>query len=297
MPGGKLKKLIIPIVSIAILSAALITTTYTWLQSSRRADSQGTEMTIEAETYNIIVDRADTRYDSYIDVSSFKDMFDDSFDLTNSSTASSTKLGFELHNEFRYDGEYYLMPGSYGTLTFYIEPHEGVGDITVNLNLALGGYKKRYEENESTHMMDLVFDEVDDQNVLNILKGHVMFFTSRSGANFESYRYNGLITEGTFSYSTHGKSKSTDPGKENYYKVVLYWDWPVTYSEILTGISGGRYPSSVNTYINNHKNYFFASNLDKNDEDSLNDGYNDGDQLIGDNVSFLVVYLGNQQEE
>ena len=169
MPGGKLKKLIIPIVSIAILSAALITTTYTWLQSSRRADSQGTEMTIEAETYNIIVDRADTRYDSYIDVSSFKDMFDDSFDLTNSSTASSTKLGFELHNEFRYDGEYYLMPGSYGTLTFYIEPHEGVGDITVNLNLALGGYKKRYEENESTHVMELVFDEVDDQNVLNIL--------------------------------------------------------------------------------------------------------------------------------
>ena len=298
MPGRNIKKLAIPIVSIVILLVALITTTYTWLQSNQRTDSNGTEMAIEAETYNLIIDRSDTRYNSYDSVSNFKDMFssDYSYDLTNSSTASSPKIGFELHNEFIHDHEYYLMPGSYGTLTFYIQPHDDVGDIIVNLNITLGGFKKRYEE-DLEHHMNLVFDEVTDDNVLNILKGHIMFFTGRTGANYESYKYSGLIENEAFTYNTSGKAKSTDPGKEDCYKVVIYWDWPVTYSGIVAATgSGKKYPSRVTTYINNHRNYFFASNQNSNDEDLLNDGYNEGDQLIGDNVSFLVVYLSNMEE-
>ena len=93
-------------------------------------------------------------------------------------------------------------------------------------------------------------------------------------------------------------SKCTDPGKTDLYKIELYWEWPITYYAIHDDLSTtspavtNKYPVETGVFMEQNPNYFYPPYATLTTDENKSDAYNDGDQLIGDNVEFLVVRIG-----
>ncbi len=285
-----------PFIILLVIAAIVTTVTYTWIAMNTEVGSNGTDMSISGTTYDLLIPARATTYNSYDGISTLQDDLETAgYDYnTNITTAQSAHLACELVNEFMYEDEYYLMPGAYGYLTFYIKPHDGVSRVDTNIHITLDGLRKTYVN----LVLRLVAFEHTPENEerFNMLKGHFLFFTERTGNNSSNYKYSGLIEDGVLSYSTNGQSLSTDPGYTDCYKITLYWVWPVTYQDIYDNLTVDendpkKYPSSLGTYVDDNRNYFFKTNAQSNDNNLLNDGYNEGDQLIGDSFHYIVVYL------
>ena len=121
------------------------------------------------------------------------------------------------------------------------------------------------------------------------------FRSSRTGATYEDYQYTGLIDDGVIHFSTAGRTPTQIDG-ETCYEVTLYWEWPETYYSIANNINAQngnteKYPYELRAYIDDHRDYFFASNANSSNPQELSNGYDDGDQSIGDNVKYIVVYV------
>ncbi len=271
-----------------------------WFTQGSALSAENMQVALEHKNYYLLVDRT-ARYDVLIEgepvysgVSELKTFLRDEedFSLTESSTRSVQRLACELQNEaaVRIDGVdyYYLMPGSYGTLTFFVEPKEDE-DVSVELGLELGGYVEELDEFDN-----VVVQEVTNPLVRRLLTGHLLFFTGRTGGTYENFQYSGLITDYSIHYSTEGKSKV--PG-EDYYEVTLYWEWPVTYNEIVAGMSTTdpavtrKYPPELREYIDDNRDAFFLTNKNSNDLELLSDGYNDADQVIGTHAGFISAFV------
>ena len=50
-----------------------------------------------------------------------------------------------------------------------------------------------------------------------------------------------------------------------------------------------KFPAELTDYINAHRSFFFVINQDSNDPEELSDGYDDGDQTIGDRIHYILV--------
>ncbi|MBR5941975.1 MAG: hypothetical protein IKZ81_01375 [Clostridia bacterium] len=281
-----------------------------WFASNDSVEADGMQVAAANNGYEFVVQRT-TEYDSllngepkYEDVALLKSTLAAApyhYDLTAVSTAAASKLAYELQNDapFRDDNEYwyFLMPGACGSMTFYIHPFSSEG-VQANMELTLGCFGVVIDENDRR-----VVREVTSENVLNMLKGHIIFFTERrvdanDPTDTDKFKYNGLITDGTISYDTtqHTPTTMTLNGEQiSVYEITLYWEWPLTYYDISekTGNTAfaDRYPPELLTYMNAHRNWFFAVNQNSNDPDDLSDGYNDGDQMIGENASYFAAFI------
>lgn len=273
-----------------------------WFAENRRVSAETMSVTATNSNYTLLVERTDV-YDElhngdpvYAGIAELKTLLRDEegYSLTATSTGDAPRLAYELTNEavtyVEGDEHYYVMPGSYGTMTFYIKPN-GNGDIEDDLTLELGCYRDAYDEFDNP-----VIRSVTNDHVLRLLQGHFLFFTERTGATPEEYQYSGLITDNTIHFSSRGKTKV--PGKD-YYEIKLYWEWPLTYFDIDEGISTTtpavtrKYPAELRDYIEANRDAFFAANENSNVVDLLNDGYNDGDQTIGVNADYFVAFICN----
>lgn len=261
---------------------------------------------VSTESIDLLVDRNDeyeSGYDGITGATSLQSaLTNDDYSLTYTSTSDSSHLAQELRlAEATYENKRFLMPGAYGTLTFYIRPKLGHETDSVRLTLTLGGYKDEYveETNEQTGVTTSTKTvvPVTSARILALLKGHILFFTGRTGASFNSFVYTGQITDGSFTYDMSEHSTCSDPGKTDCYKIMLYWEWPLTYADIEENISTSspavtkRFPEATGTYLAEHPTYFFPFNLPENDPDGKSNSYNDGDQTIGDGVNYFVAYL------
>ena len=274
--------------------------TFGWFSDNRSVSATGMSIALSSEKYDVYIEKKQ-KYDEikngeevYEGISVFKQALSAlgiSFNTTEDLFTSS-RLALELDNEVKHDNVYHLVPGTYGTFTLYIKPNVNE-DFVVNLDIELSGYKKGYDENDDI----VVFIPEDDEKyntALDMLKGHIMFFGGRTKSGNVVTKYTNFF-EHTITYNTAGKSKVTVDGVD-YYKLVVYWEWPLLYSDIVDNIRSEsdttkKFPPEVGNYVNAHRNYYLASNLESDDIDDLSDGYNDGDQLIGDNIHFLVVNL------
>lgn len=281
---------------VVIIAGILLTLgavcSFAWFSQNRRTDESGLEISVHTAQYEILIDRT-TRYDSGYDVITGSGHTKDSltagsYSTTATSTMTSPFLAYELINEYRYENKYDMMPGSYGTLTFYLRPLTNA-DLTINFRLDLGGYVLTYD-NEGTES----FDAVTSTTVLNLLKGHILFFTERTGANFNSYVYDGLIDDGTFSFATSEHSLCEEVGKTDCYKITLYWEWPITYyditDELSTELTTLRFPEETADYLENTE-YFFLSLPTGASDNQMSDAYNDADQAIGNGVDCIIAYV------
>ena len=268
-----------------------------WFASGDSVEGSGMAIVAEGPDYEILIDRTaeydDPKYDG---VSRLKAALSSNhFDLAENSTETAARLGYELRNEVSYSENEInyksLTPGSCGTMTFYLKPLHG--DIDLTFDLSIGCYVNRYGNNDT-----LVTEEVTDPTVLDLLRGHILFFTERTGNTPEDYKYSGLLynENASFSYDTSTHTASTDPEKAGCYEITLYWEWVMTYDEIAAntsanGQSDKKYPSALSAYIAASPQCFFATNQGSSDPAELNDGYNDGDQTIGDHANYIVAYV------
>ncbi|MBR4910944.1 MAG: hypothetical protein IKZ47_06460 [Clostridia bacterium] len=285
----------------AVLYVVTLNSSLGWFAQNRRVGGRNMQVGVESDTYDLLVERG-TEYDTvllggddkYPGIDTFKAAVAAlGYSFTATSTETSSEISFELVNEVatRSDGVdyYYLNPGACGTLTIYLKPKSGVSDVVAHLDISIGGYVNEYENDV------LVLNEMTSATALDLLKGHILFFTERTGASQEYYKYNGLITDGLLTYDTSQHAKSTKPGKTDCYEITLYWEWPVLYQNIydMTGAAAfdDRYPPELTDYVDDNREYFFASIRNTNDLDVLNDEYNDGDQAIGENADFITVTI------
>ena len=287
----------------AVLYIISLSSSLGWFANMLRTSATGMSVAVASEDYALLVER-NNEYDSlllggapkYEDIPALKTKLAAApynFDFTEISTGSAGALALELDNETVYteDGVNYryLMPGSCGTMTFYLRPDTAGADVVANLKLDLGCFFNEYVNDT------LVLSEETDPVVLDLLRGHILFFTDRTGNSPADYKYGGLMETGDFTYDTTEHVLCSDPGKTDCYKIVLYWEWPMTYQDIADGTGAAafddRYPPELADFVSNSPECFFATNAGSLDIDELNDGYNDGDQAIGEHANSLVAYI------
>lgn len=290
---------------IGVLLFISIEESVAWFTHETATEAGGARVSLHHDEYELLVARS-TEFDRqegspaepvYPGVAEFKDELTDlDYSLTYTSTGSGKALAFELHNEKAVDGKYSLLPGSYGTLTFYVKPSAATGAVPSAFSLELLGFSNSYD-----HEDNLVIQEVTNTTILNYLKGHILFFTGRTGATGSAYQYNGLIEDGTFPFTTTGRTPASAAGELNgCYEVTLYWEWVETYNEIRNNVSTTspavtkRFPAEVGEFFEDHRDYFLAKNHYSTDVTALNDGYNDADQLIGIYVNYFVAQIADQ---
>lgn len=298
--------------SFLILSAVVLTAVFHpslgWFANNRSTVTTGIHVAVSCDDCDLIVVRAN-EYDKtkgtppierYPGIGKLKEYFeDDGYDVDDeTSTSAAPKLAFEMVNELeRSDFDEYaggqvatrfLMPGAYGTLTFYLKPLEGIDRLQKTFGLSVEGFRTVTVDEEEE------IREVSSSGTLELLKGHILFFTERTGADHEHFAYDGLVEE-SFVFDTYGRSPIADGELEGCYEVTLYWEWPETYLDISRRTSDGehtrKYPAELGEYVSRHPEYFFAINRTSNDETELSEGYDDGDQKIGNQVHFISALI------
>jgi len=298
------------LIVVGVIFTAVFHPSLGWFATSKGNMVSGMTVVTTAEDCELLIERPnENEFDStkgsppierYPGIGALKTYFtQDGFDpTTETSTSNEPRLAFELVNELERSeldeelGEYintrYLLPGAYGTLTFYLRPFPGVERVRKTFTLTLAGYYA--VESEGNY----VIHEVSSQTTLDLLKGHILFFTERTGNTHEEYRYDGLV-DGSFLFDSNDHDLCEEVGKTDCYKITLYWEWPETYLDISRKLSSpghaDKYPAEVGAYITEHRTYFFAINQASNDETERSEGYDDGDQMIGSQVHYVSVLI------
>ena len=294
------------LIVVGVIFTAVFHPSLGWFATSKGTMVSGMTVVTTADDCELLVERPN-EFDStkgappierYPGIGALKTYFtQDGFDpTTETSTSNEPRLAFELVNELERSeldeelGEVintrYLLPGAYGTLTFYLRPLPGVERVRKTFTLTLAGYYA--VESEGNY----VIHEVSSQNTLDLLKGHILFFTERTGNTHEEYQYDGLVA-GSFVYDT--AEHEVYDAQQNIYKITLYWEWPETYLDISRRTSTlettRKYPKELTDYVTANARCFFAINQASNDETERSEGYDDGDQKIGSQVHYVSVLI------
>lgn len=291
-----------------ILFSAVFLPSLGWFSSQTTVATTGMHVVAVTEDCDVLVERRSEydrtkgsppieRYPGIVALKEYHE--DDGYDVdTATSTAETPKLAFEMVNELSHS-EYddyagaqidsrFLMPGSYGTVTFYLRPFAGVTRLRKSFSLTIDGLYAVETQN------GYEICEVSSQSTLDLLKGHILFFTERTGATHEQYCYDGLVDR-SFIFDSAEHELCDEVGKTDCYKVVLYWEWPETYLDISRNTSDAentrKYPSELEDYVSENPEFFFAINQASEDETERSEGYDDGDQKIGNHVHFVSTIL------
>lgn len=282
------------IVVTGILLVLVSICSFAWFSNSRTSGGNGLGVVVSTQNFELLVERT-ARYESGYPIITSTDgvkdtLLDEEYDFTEVATGDSPRLAYELVNEYEYESKYNLMPGAYGTLTFYLRPLGGVTNLNVAFKLAIGGFVTTYDEQGENATFGRI---AEDSVVLSLLRGHILFFESRTGSTIEDYVYGGLIEDGTFSYDTSTHSLCDEVGRTDCYKITLYWEWPITYIDITDNISTAsvtrRFPAAMADYLEDHGEYFFLQQVSGSDVNEMSDAYNDADQAIGTGAQSIVV--------
>ena len=296
------------LVVVAVVFVAVMHPSLGWFSLAPNLKVSGMCVAISAENCDILVDRplepeydrekGETSIPLYSGVAQLKTLLEsDGYDATTAtSTASEPYLAFELVNRlvrWEMDDDLgtnvdtrYLMPGAYGTLSFYIRPYEGVDRVVKTFSISLVGYYAVETESGPEIRQTTL------PSALELLNGHILFFTEEANdgeGDHEDYRYDGLV-RGSFTYDTDEHELCDEEGKTDCYKVTLYWEWPLDYLDIYQNIST-KYPAQLGEYVADKPEYFFAVNQSSSDVKELSEGYDDGDQRIGNHIQYVSVII------
>ena len=177
-----------------------------------------------------------------------------------------------------------LVPGSFGSTTFYIVPNDPDTDLTVELEINTYGLKQfgendpmRLSRVECTGAERETYDAVDD-----LLDGHILFFAEKDSA------YHQLLPDGKMCYNTSEHRGELNENGE--YEITVYWIWTEYYNQLIdTEAEDALFDNSQDSiemaeYIKQHENRFFYK---KNENDDLSDQYNNSDYLIHQNTDYI----------
>lgn len=248
-------------------------------------------------------------------------MIDASDDTDNTETYY---VGF-TNLAWRLDDDVTLMPGTSGSMTFYIIPRKE-NLTSANLTFTL----KAYEDDTKTGVAAVS----KDNQLQNLVMGHILFFRNRdadgSYAGWIAPDENGSYLTGNSEYSfTVTPENKTTFEKDKPYPVTLYWIWPnYIRNYIYTNQNGSLFTNPDSSDYKNLLKFLNKENFQNNEAEQkyskifyvkpdsgatsakdstggngnqinsnitdavlneCNEAYNNADQYIGENARYLYV--------
>lgn len=215
------------------------------------------------------------------------------------SDAMTVTLGSNLNNETAGS----LYPGARGKITFTVTPRtDNLGDITINLSRVLKVKDNIYKEADGNL-------PANASTLLNLVKGHLLFFTSCQNGYYSGRVENSQIKIEKKKFCDD--EVETNPTK-NPVPVTLYWVWPEYFQNfVLTGNTNyyknlfaaeGKDYDALKTDVNDNKtNYFYdpSSTVAVSDPyanvDACSALYNNADEKIGNEVISIQLRITAQE--
>ena len=184
-----------------------------------------------------------------------------------------------------------IAPGTSGKLTFYVIPREkGYKEFSFQMNFAA------YKKGENT---DSDIQEINNDQIKNLLKGHILFFRNYS----EDVGYTDRIENGGKFNITSGDQEFPP---EQAIPITIYWVWPEYFQSFMS--SGELFKAGstdIGTFeedMKEHPEKYFANyapdKIDSNwNFESLNadhftyltECYNTADFQIGSNLDYFYI--------
>ena len=216
------------------------------------------------------------------------------------SDAMTVTLTSNLNNETAGS----LYPGARGKIMFTVTPHtDNLGDITISLSRVLKAKGNIYKEADGNLSNDA-------STLLNLVKGHLLFFTSCQSGYYSGRVENSQIKIPKSAFCEGGKT--TNPTNKSV-PVILYWVWPEYFQNfVLTG-NTNYYKNlfaaedagyvELKTDVNGNKaNYFYGSSSavaatdhPYDNMDTYSALYNNADELIGNEVISIQLRITAQE--
>lgn len=218
------------------------------------------------------------------------------FDTSNSMTVT---LNSNLNNYT--SGS--LYPGARGQIKFTVQPlTKDLNGATIDISRVL-----QLKDGDGTLVKENDYTQQNMPDTLKLAKGHLLFFTACSDAGFYSNHVTDsiVIEKSKFQDESGNTTKPVD--------VTLYWAWPEYLQNfVYTGnanyyknifASASEDYTSMQTYVNKHKDYFYYGYGDgatipelSNEMKSAalgqcTDYYNKADDYLGNNVEYLQLQL------
>ena len=177
-----------------------------WFAANNRVGATGSRILAQGPRFTItsvVTEGQDSHASVYDDSTTMEKESDElSFSVTDSSNLNNYTQGG-------------LYPGASGVLSFTVTPYvDDIGNITISLSLII------QTKNNAT----------DDTALLNLLRGHLLFFTAKNG----DY-YSDRVTDSI----TIKSGELYKGGKLTPVTIDLYWIWPEYFQNyVLTGNVG-----------------------------------------------------------
>ncbi|WP_303797254.1 hypothetical protein [Ruminococcus flavefaciens] len=214
--------------------------------------------------------------------------------------------------------KYGLGPGSYGTLQFTVVPTDKTTTLDLEFKTLVAAYVAEYDE-YGLENIETSLTPVEDVDINGYLKGHILFFyESTEEVAGEQTTVLHLIEDNDFTFSV-----------TNDTTITLRWVWPETLHDILAADIEGIDPLSsleVRNYMFSEPAHFLLRydtpaegeaafgdmSIDLTDEENLETNissvsarinnstklydkysswYNNADQMIGDEISYITFEL------
>lgn len=216
------------------------------------------------------------------------------FDTSNSMTVT---LSSNLNNYT--SGS--LYPGARGQIKFTVRP------LTNDLNGATIDISRVLQLKDGALVKESDYTQQNMPDTLKLAKGHLLFFTACSDAGF----YSSHVTDSIVIKKSEFQDESGNTTKP--VQVVLSWVWPEYLQNfVYTGnanyyknifASASEDYTSMQTYVNEHKDYFYygyddgaaipelSSEMKSAALGQCADYYNKADDYLGNNVAYLQLQL------
>ena len=304
----RIKRLILFMV--AVFSLALALGTMAWFASNKEVEGNDILVFMQDGSFELMVEGEAGLFDQFLPSTYTKAGANNPFRTNPEHTAiqwlvsENANIGnYESDDEDAVEG---IAPGSEGQLNFKVIP--GLEDpLELQFTLNLTAYRSG-AANPSTldDLTPVVSGDSDYDLLTGFLEGHILFFTSKD----ENGKYSGLIDDTFTETITFDKDAQ---GQAQPYPMTIYWIWPNTFEEeMLTDSDLGTGQKSVCSSTElldrfaEHPEYFLDqfeapenTTLDadyiRSQKTVLNRKYNEADQIIGDEIGYLVVELAAEQ--
>ena len=258
-----------------------------WVSENRKLDADGTHMNMDGEAFEVGVDAG---------IAPNSDLSRILTGLSNShsngfSTDSYSVLCMLSIETDGQSSEATFRPRATGTMTFKITPNS-TEYFSAALSISAIGYTLDNGELGYEYLSEDTIQNDPRLVPLNFLKGHVLFFKSRTPvtANGETYYTYGDRIEPGEEFNITGISNNDGTDE---YSVTIYWEWPRTYDRLraLLGYAGDNNAAAVpetETEINriisaNLNRYLTSAEIDP------GAAYNEADTEIGMHIGYVVA--------
>ncbi|MBQ4427847.1 MAG: hypothetical protein II881_08910 [Oscillospiraceae bacterium] len=288
--------IIVTLIAGAVTVAAVIS--MAWFASNKDVTGTDASVTVDAELFEIGSDKRISLGSNLVSPLNNAGFYNDIDPLQTNSNKSGIFCELEIDSYYKGEKETKIRPGSYGKLIFKILPKRD--NLIFKANLSIAGIRKsgassfEFVNGDYTNVDSATQEEV--LKAFKLLNGHVVIYANRTeSAGVVSYSNqinNPIVHLGEGEDSSIYITGASEKGE--VYEVTLYWVWVRTYDELKEML--GKVPGSETNYKVDEPELvdFLFDGITEGTADTPatgSEGYNNGDQTIGDNIYYVISEL------